>query len=87
MEQVKPPYSFGYDFVDEHGNQQERVEVSDGAGTVRGSYGYLDTNGIGRRVNYVADHLGFRASVSSNEPGVKAGNSAAVLFSTPEHQS
>ena len=35
-----------------------------------GSYGLRDADGRVRVVNYVADALGFRASVSTNEPGV-----------------
>ena len=35
-----------------------------------GSYGLRDADGRIRTVNYVADALGFRASVSTNEPGV-----------------
>ena len=34
-----------------------------------GSYGLRDADGRMRVVNYVADALGFRASVSTNEPG------------------
>ena len=35
-----------------------------------GSYGLRDADGRVRVVNYVADALGYRASVSTNEPGV-----------------
>ena len=37
-----------------------------------GSYGLRDADGRVRTVNYVADALGFRASISTNEPGVDA---------------
>ena len=35
-----------------------------------GSYGLRDADGRMRVVNYVADALGYRASISTNEPGV-----------------
>lgn len=84
VEQPKPYYSFGYDIVDEEGNQQHRTEVSDGAGTVRGTYGFLDRNGYARQVAFIADNFGFRASVSSNEPNQKSHQPAAVVFSAGE---
>lgn len=63
------PYSFGYDTVDEYGNKQFRQETSDANNAKRGSYGYTDADGIYRRVDYVADAAGFRATISTNEPG------------------
>ena len=35
-----------------------------------GSYGLRDADGRMRTVNYVADALGYRATISTNEPGV-----------------
>lgn len=57
-----------------------RQEKADGAGNVRGSYGYMDSQGLFRRVQYEADRNGFRAKVSSNEPGLSdaAGSPANV---------
>ena len=63
------PYSFGYDTVDEYGNKQFRQETSDASNAKTGSYGYTDANGVYRRVDYVADAAGFRATISTNEPG------------------
>lgn len=63
------PYSFGYDTVDEYGNKQFRQETSDANNAKTGSYGYTDANGVYRRVDYVADAAGFRATISTNEPG------------------
>ncbi|KAL1444394.1 hypothetical protein MTO96_029891 [Rhipicephalus appendiculatus] len=74
------PYSFGYDNVDEFGNRQFRSEQSDSNNAKRGSYGYRDVNGIYRRVNYVADAYGFRATVDTNEPGTAPGASADAVF-------
>ncbi|KAH7963224.1 hypothetical protein HPB52_020149 [Rhipicephalus sanguineus] len=56
------PYSFGYDNVDEYGNRQFRSEQGDSNNIKTGSYGYRDVNGLYRRVNYVADANGFRAT-------------------------
>ncbi|KAL1436659.1 hypothetical protein MTO96_049553 [Rhipicephalus appendiculatus] len=71
---VGAPYSFSYDSSAIGGPFQQ--EVGDGLGSKRGSYGLS-----GRRVNYVADAGGFRASVQSNEPGVDNTKSPAdVVF-------
>ncbi|EEC04043.1 cuticle protein, putative [Ixodes scapularis] len=74
------PYEFGYDVKDEYGNSQSRQESGDGSGTVKGSYGYTDTNGIYRQVSYVADANGFRATVKTNEPGVGPASPADAEF-------
>ncbi|KAH6940171.1 hypothetical protein HPB50_025979 [Hyalomma asiaticum] len=74
------PYSFGYDNVDEYGNRQFRTEQGDTNNAKTGSYGYRDVNGLYRRVNYVADAYGFRATVSTNEPGTAPGASADAVF-------
>lgn len=34
-----------------------------------GSYSLADIDGRARRVDYVADKMGFRAAVKTNEPG------------------
>ncbi|XP_049518669.1 shematrin-like protein 1 [Dermacentor silvarum] len=74
------PYSFGYDNVDEYGNRQFHSEQGDSNNAKTGSYGYRDANGLYRRVNYVADANGFRATVDTNEPGTAPGASADVVF-------
>ncbi|KAH7961082.1 hypothetical protein HPB52_001558 [Rhipicephalus sanguineus] len=74
------PYSFGYDNVDEFGNRQFRSEQGDSSNAKTGSYGYRDANGLYRRVNYVADAYGFRATVDTNEPGTAPGASADAVF-------
>ncbi|GFU26904.1 cuticle protein 16.8 [Trichonephila clavipes] len=71
------PYKFGYSVKDHH-SEQHREEAGNGAGGVVGSYGFTDDRGIARRVNYVADHAGFRAQVKTNEPGTANQNPAAV---------
>jgi hypothetical protein len=64
------PYKFGYEIQDEKGNVQHRHEQSDG-NRQTGSYGYVDANGIFRKVYYIADENGFRVKMDSNEPGIK----------------
>ncbi|XP_054716937.1 uncharacterized protein LOC129226359 [Uloborus diversus] len=71
------PYSFGYKIVDKEG-EQHRAESSDGAGSVKGNYGFIDNKGIQRQVNYVSDHAGFKAQVKTNEPGTAGQSPAAV---------
>ncbi|CAN7942486.1 unnamed protein product, partial [Ixodes hexagonus] len=74
------PYNFGYDSVDEYGNKHFHKEEGDANNVKTGSYGYTDANGLYRRVNYVADANGFRATIETNEPGTKAGASADAIF-------
>ncbi|KAH8009325.1 hypothetical protein HPB51_014461 [Rhipicephalus microplus] len=74
------PYSFGYDNVDEFGNRQFHSEQADSNNAKTGSYGYRNVNGLYRRVNYVADAYGFRATVDTNEPGTAPGASADAVF-------
>ncbi|KAH9371035.1 hypothetical protein HPB48_003991 [Haemaphysalis longicornis] len=78
--QPPEPYNFGYDTVDEFGNRQFRSEQGDTSNRKTGSYGYRDVNGLYRRVNYVADANGFRATVDTNEPGTAPGASADAVF-------
>lgn len=76
-EQPKP-YDFSYQTTDELGNQQSRVESSDGSGNVKGSYGYTNVDGLGRQLTYMADDSGFRAVIKTNEPGTDNKNPADV---------
>ncbi|GFY56409.1 cuticle protein 16.8 [Trichonephila inaurata madagascariensis] len=71
------PYEFGYG-INDHFSNQYRQEAGNGVGGVVGSYGFTDARGIARRVNYIADHAGFRAQVNTNEPGTANQNPAAV---------
>ena len=63
-------YAFGYDIVDGKGASNSRAEVGDGYGNKKGSYTLADIDGRVRKVEYVADKLGFRAAVKTNEPGM-----------------
>ncbi|KAG8200069.1 hypothetical protein JTE90_001926 [Oedothorax gibbosus] len=55
-----------------------RQEHRDENGVVRGSYGLRDVDGTFRLVRYIADEKGFRADVTSNEPGVGRQNPASI---------
>ncbi|KAG0432757.1 hypothetical protein HPB47_020556 [Ixodes persulcatus] len=74
------PYSFGYDNVDEFGTKLFHNEQGDASNAKRGSYGYTDANGLFRRVSYVADANGFRATVDTNEPGTQSGPTGDAVF-------
>lgn len=68
------PYRFSYDTSGSGGAFHQ--EVGDALGNKRGFYGFP-----GRRVYYVADGNGFRASVGSDEPGVDGSKDPAdVVF-------
>ncbi|GBM78337.1 hypothetical protein AVEN_27934-1 [Araneus ventricosus] len=49
---------------------QYRHEYSDGTGSVKGSYGFMDPPGQYRNVEYVAGVDGFKAAITSNEAGL-----------------
>ncbi|XP_023239489.1 cuticle protein 16.8-like [Centruroides sculpturatus] len=72
------PYDFGYSIYDKYGNRQHREEKSDEKGTKIGSYGYTDSYGIYRHVDYIADENGFRAIVRTNEHGTAKEDPADV---------
>ena len=60
-------YAFGYN--EDHATGGTFVKEQGGPGVKVGSYGLRDADGRVRVVNYVADALGYRASISTNEPG------------------
>ncbi|XP_017779372.1 PREDICTED: cuticle protein 21-like [Nicrophorus vespilloides] len=63
-------YAFGYDIEDpETDNVQFRHEERHPNGTVRGSYGYVTPDGNVNIVNYIADALGYRATVETRSRG------------------
>lgn len=72
------PYEFSYGSDDGYGVTQERQESQDASGNVRGSYSFRDDKGLMRRVDYTAGPEGFKAVVSSNEPGLGTENPADV---------
>jgi hypothetical protein len=76
------PYAFGYDVTDEFGTTLTRQESGDGSGAVRGAYSYKDAKGLVRVVNYVADALGYRANVDTNEPGTETSAPASAVINS-----
>ena len=46
--------------------QNEKIDSS---GKIIGSYGYRDSKGLFRKVEYIADDIGFHANVNTNESG------------------
>ncbi|CAL1293125.1 unnamed protein product [Larinioides sclopetarius] len=76
-------YAFSYGIKDGLGATNSRAEVGDAAGNKKGSYTLADIDGRARRVDYVADGLGFRATVKTNEPGTAASAPAAALIASP----
>ena len=75
----RSPYSFGYEVRDGYGNSQYRRESSDSIGQVTGSYGYWGPDGLYRHVEYVADSGGYRASLTTSEPGVDGSKDPASV--------
>ncbi|GIY79803.1 adult-specific rigid cuticular protein 15.7 [Caerostris darwini] len=75
-------YAFGYDIKDGLGATNSRSEVGDAHGNKKGSYTLGDIDGRARRVDYVADGHGFRATVKTNEPGTAASAPAAALIAS-----
>ncbi|XP_077548398.1 adult-specific rigid cuticular protein 15.7-like [Haemaphysalis longicornis] len=73
-------YSFGYNVVNGLGAANSRYETGAAYGPVVGSYTLADIDGRARRVDYVADKLGFRAVVRTNEPGTKTSLAAAAPY-------
>ncbi|KAL1436668.1 hypothetical protein MTO96_049562 [Rhipicephalus appendiculatus] len=76
-------YNFGYD-EDHTSGGSFRRETGNALGAKEGSYGLRDADGRVRVVNYVADELGFRASISSNEPGIMPSTPAGVTIGIPQ---
>ncbi|GBM91705.1 hypothetical protein AVEN_14911-1 [Araneus ventricosus] len=81
---IPQPYSFDYKATDEEENVHYHQEQADASGTVRGSYGYTDVQGLYRVVDYIADASGFRASIRTNEPGTDGKESPADVQMTAE---
>lgn len=75
-------YNFGYD-EDHSSGGSFRRETGNALGVKQGSYGLRDADGRVRVVNYLADANGFRASVSTNEPGIVPSAPADVSIGAP----
>ncbi|CAL1297752.1 unnamed protein product, partial [Larinioides sclopetarius] len=75
------PYQYSYSSP-AIGGSSSHSESGDGAGRVTGSYSVVDEDGRTRTVEYVADELGFRANVITNEPGTSNQAPADVSISS-----
>ncbi|XP_022692807.1 uncharacterized protein LOC111262661 isoform X2 [Varroa jacobsoni] len=75
-------FEFAYETKDEEGNLQMHREHQDVLGRRVGTYGYRHINGIYRFVDYVADRLGYRATIRTNEPGTGLTLGADVAVKT-----
>lgn len=62
-----------------------KTESGTGGVAVKGSYGFRDSKGLSRHVDYVADKGGFRASIKTNEPGTVSQNPADTTINSPAH--
>ncbi|XP_055946664.1 adult-specific rigid cuticular protein 15.7-like [Argiope bruennichi] len=76
-------YAFNYGIGDGLGATNARAEIGDAAGNKQGSYTITDIDGRARRVDYVADAAGFRASVKTNEPGTALSAPASAAIASP----
>ncbi|GFQ79070.1 cuticle protein 16.8 [Trichonephila clavata] len=80
LNEVPSPYDFGFEFGDDQGMVQYRRESSNVNGEIKGSYGYTDSNGLYRNVEYTAGADGYKAVIRSNEPGLSNQNTADATF-------
>ncbi|CAN7999444.1 unnamed protein product, partial [Ixodes hexagonus] len=71
-------YEFGFNIEGLAWDQFQR-ESGDALGRKMGAYGFRGADGRLRLVEYVADELGFRAKVQTNEPGTKPSRTATVM--------
>lgn len=72
------PYSFSYTAETDDGAISEREESQDASGTITGFYTIRDADGNARRVDYVADANGYRATITTNEIGTESKSPADV---------
>lgn len=81
---AKPnPYSFSYS-ADSLGGRSSHSEQGDGNGRVSGFYTILGADGRERRVEYVADQNGYRATIQTNEIGTKSDSAADTEYIVSE---
>ncbi|XP_077513290.1 uncharacterized protein LOC144124478 isoform X3 [Amblyomma americanum] len=77
-------YEFGFN-IDGLSWDQFQRESGDALGRKTGAYGFRDADGRLRLVEYVADELGFRVKVQTNEPGTRGSTMpSAVVDASPD---
>jgi len=74
-------YAFAYN--EQHATGGSSRSESGAPGVATGSYTLNVADGRSRQVNYVADALGFRAAIATNEPGTAALPAASTAISSP----
>jgi len=79
QEEQPTPYQFSYDTHSE-GSQSTRSESGDATGKVIGQYAIKGADGISRIVSYTADSEGFRANITTNEPGTESQNPSFIVL-------
>lgn len=79
-EPAPEPFNFEYTAETEDGASSTHQASQTAEGVVTGFYIIKDANGNQRRVDYVADKDGYRATVTTNEIGTESKNPADVEF-------
>ena len=74
------PFNFAYTSETEDGASSSHQATQTADGVVTGSYTIKDANGQERRVDYVADANGYRATVTTNEIGTESQNTADAVY-------
>ncbi|GFT36301.1 cuticle protein 10.9, partial [Nephila pilipes] len=77
------PYNMGYNAEGE-GATSFRSEQGDEHGNMVGAYGYMDAQGLYRKVQYTAGSDGFHATVQTNEPGTDGKENPADVIMVVE---
>merc|ERR1719187_1520881 len=71
-------FNFGYS-----GGPSSRHETKDAFGVVRGSYNYVDANGVVQTQSYIADANGFRVAATNLPVAPKAADAPALVGPEP----
>jgi len=74
-------YAFAYN--EQHATGGSSRQEQGAPGVASGSYTLNVADGRARRVDYVADALGFRAAIATNEPGTAAQPAASTAIASP----
>jgi len=75
--------NYAFQYSEQHATGGSSRSESGSPGVAQGSYTLNVADGRQRIVNYVADGLGFRAAIATNEPGTAAQPAASTAISSP----